>query len=96
MVQLVWIICFSVPATTNAIGLTGGPITIIYVRPYLHLLPFLSFHLMCFKGNYTDNYCGACVNGRYGSCGKYYGVCIHRREFTYEYLQAEGTKGRMV
>jgi len=30
VVQLVWIICFSIPATTNAISLTGGPITIIY------------------------------------------------------------------
>ena len=43
VVQLVWIICFSIPATTNAIGLTGGPVTIIYVCANLYL-PLLSFN----------------------------------------------------
>jgi hypothetical protein len=43
-VQLVWIICFSIPPTTNAIGLTGGPITMIYVCADLHLT-LLSFNV---------------------------------------------------
>ena len=82
MAQLIWVICFSIESV--AFNLTSGPITIIYVRAYLHL-PLPSFNVFS-KGNYTDNYCGACRNGRhckYGrepefSCGKQYGVCIHR------------------
>ena len=60
MAQLVWVVCFALES--SAFNLTSGPITQIYVRAYYI---YLFFHLMCFKGNYTDNYCGACRNGRY-------------------------------
>lgn len=43
--QLIWIVCFSLPATTNASSVVAGSIAIIYVCAYLHLplLPFKVF-----------------------------------------------------
>ena len=58
---------------------------------------------MYFKGNYTDNYCGACLKGRYhkygrpeSNCRKRYGICIYRWEFTYKNLHSGRTKGSVV
>jgi hypothetical protein len=42
MVQLIWVICFSVESISNAFNLVSGPITMIYVRAYYLCLPFLS------------------------------------------------------
>ena len=46
IVQLVWVICFSLKfiAESNAFNMTSGPITMIYVRAYLRL-PLLSFNV---------------------------------------------------
>ena len=64
MVQLVYVVCFSVESI--GFSLISGPFTIIYVCAYYI---YLFFRLICFKGNYTDNYCGACRNGRYHKYG---------------------------
>ena len=66
IVQLVWIICFKFRTESNAFNVTSGAIAMIYVRRACHI--YLFFLLMCFKGNYTDNYYGACRSGR---CRKY-------------------------
>ena len=41
------------------------------------------YHLTCFKGNYTNDYCGACRNGyREFAYGKHHGVRIYRWALT--------------
>ena len=70
---------------------------------YVYIYIYVFFHSMYFKGNYTDNYCGACLKGRYhkygrpeSNCRKRYGICIYRWEFTYKNLHSGRTKGSVV